>query len=295
MSETLLAILLVTSSAKGSSLVYRWPSTPQTTPRLSRPRPKADSVYLQPDNPWRASNSSDPPPDPSPFFPNDEDYVWKRPSTRDRSMSYSHSHSQSRSRPTSRRASPSTRDADEDQDDSAVDDDYDSLLGYSAKFLARMLAPQRAMCHQQFALVVDGLAFIGHPICAEHDGTWQFKQEKPRAAQRGRGSRKEQSPQVEEKTLTPERSERITSPSKSSWLQTFHLVLIHDLPDPSSYSAGNVAKYFDTVYEQIVFPTTAVLFQEQVLHNYVEVECDLLGALRDSSEGTPCPLLLLLF
>lgn len=289
MSETLLAILLVTSSAKGSSLVYRWPPNPQTTPRLSRPKPKTDSSYLQADNPWRASNSSDiPTHEPKnqvnlfEHFPGNDDYVWKRPSARDRSMSYS----QSRSRPTSRRASPSPRDDDAlDQDDSAVDDDYDSLLGYSAKFLAKMLSPQRSMCHQQFGLVVDDLAFIGHPVCAEQDGTWQFKPEKPKLPPRGRGSRKGQSPHTEEKSLTPERNDRASSPSKSSWLQTFHLVLIHDLPDPSSYSAGNVAKYFDTIYEQVVFTITAVLFQEQVLHNYVEAECDTLGALSDSSEG----------
>ena len=281
MTETLLSILLVTSSAKGSSLVYRWPPTPQTVPRLSRPKSRSDSAYLQADNPSRASNSAgtrDHPGGTFEYWLNEEDYLWKRPRARDRSMSYS----QSRSRPTSRRASPSPRDVDElDQDESAVDDDYDSLLGYSAKFLAKMLSPQRSMCHQQFGLVVDDLAFIGHPVCADQDGTWHFSAEKSKMPSRGRGSRKGQSPHVEDKPGTPERSER----SKSAWLQTFHLVLIHDLPDPSSYSAGNVAKYFDTVYEQVVFPMTAVLFQEQVLYNYVETECDTLGALRESLEG----------
>jgi hypothetical protein len=59
----------------------------------------------------------------------------------------------------------------------------------------------------------------------------------------------------------------------------FHLVLVFDLPDPSSSASGNVARYFDTIYEQIAFTVTAVLFQEQVLSNFVELECDAIGSL----------------
>jgi len=59
----------------------------------------------------------------------------------------------------------------------------------------------------------------------------------------------------------------------------FHLVFVFDLPDPSSSASGNVARYFDTIYEQIAFTVTAVLFQEQVLSNFVETECDAIGSL----------------
>jgi len=59
----------------------------------------------------------------------------------------------------------------------------------------------------------------------------------------------------------------------------FHLVFVFDLPDPSSTNSGNIARYFDTIYEQIAFTVTAVLFQEQVLSNFVETECDAIGSL----------------
>ena len=139
------------------------------------------------------------------------------------------------------------------------------------------------MCHQKFELVVDELAFIGHPVCAEQDGAWSFRQEKSKAAPRGRGSKKGQSPKEEEsKALTPEKSVDGKKPQQdSSWLQMFHLVFVLDLPDPSSSQSGNIAKYFDTIYEQIAFTITAVLYQEQVLHNFVESECDAIGAVEN--------------
>lgn len=139
------------------------------------------------------------------------------------------------------------------------------------------------MCHQKFELVVDELAFIGHPVCAEEDGVWRFRQEKTKAAPRGRGSRRGQSPKEEEsKPLTPEKSVDGKKPQQdSSWLQMFHLVFVLDLPDPSSSQSGNIAKYFDTIYEQIAFTITAVLYQEQVLHNFVESECDAIGVVEN--------------
>jgi nitrogen permease regulator 3-like protein len=72
----------------------------------------------------------------------------------------------------------------------------------------------------------------------------------------------------------------LNSPS-CSWLQTFHFVLVLDLPDPSSSASGNVSKYLDIIYEHIAFTVTAVLYQEQVLSNYVEQESDTLLNLKD--------------
>lgn len=289
MSETLVAIILVTSSAKGSSLVYRWPPEPRITPRLARPRPRHDGVCSHADNPWRAANMTDDIPESAlrcsaTYEDGDEDdYTWRRANdSRGRSTSFS----RSRSHPNSRRASPSRDHALEGPKDSLPHDvRYTQILGYSAEFLAGMLCPHRAMCHQKFELVVDDLAFIGHPVCAEPDGVWRFKPEKVKMPPRGRGSKKGQTPQMDEKPLTPDR----TSPEKSNsknpdqdpWLHTFHLVFVLDLPDPSSSAAGNITKYFDTIYEQAAFTITAVLFQEQVLNNFVEIECDTLGSLKD--------------
>ncbi|KAH9944851.1 nitrogen permease regulator of amino acid transport activity 3-domain-containing protein [Amylocystis lapponica] len=296
MSETLVAILLVTSSAKGSSLVYRWPPAPQSSPRLARPRPTHDMISFQADNPWRASNASDARPSESPVYQDartrgeDDGYLWKRPNTlRNRSLSTSHS----RSRPASRRQSPSKDTGDayslDRAEDASPDDEYDSVLGYSAEFLATLLCPQSAMCHQKFELMVDDLAFIGHPVCAEPSGEWRFKQEKAKLAPRGRVSKKGDSPLITDKSLTPEKTSAAKHLPESSWLQTFHFVLVLDRPDPASSASGDKWKYFDTIYEQIAFTVTAVLYQEQVLHNFVEAECETLGTLKDDyvSRGQP--------
>lgn len=86
----------------------------------------------------------------------------------------------------------------------------------------------------------------------------------------------------EESSDSDSSSDPSTAPnSPSSWLQTFHFVLVLDLPDPSSSASGNVSKYFDIIYEHIAFTVTAVLYQEQVLSNYVEQEADLLLNLKD--------------
>ncbi|GLB40544.1 putative nitrogen Permease regulator of amino acid transport activity 3 [Lyophyllum shimeji] len=276
MAETLLAILLVTTSATEASLVYRWPPSPSTTPRLSRARPAEDTLYhSQLDNPWRASHFPDAaaaqeiPGLSKQSMETEAEYTWHRPdAVRERSQSFS----------------PSTSHPGTGQnlaDKSPVLYDYDHLFGYSADFLASLLCPQASMCHQKFELLVDNLAFIGHPVCAEEAGVWRFKPEKVKAGPRGRESRVGQSASASASPDSRPTSSEKVSP-KSSWLNKFHFVLVLDIPDPSSSASGNVSKYFDIIYEQIAFTVTAVLFQEQVLHNFVETECDLLGRLKES-------------
>jgi len=279
MAETLLAILLVTHSAKGSGLVYRWPPSPVFSPRLSRARPTDTSCASDLDNPWRASRPSDLLPsvittDPPHARDNEMEYQWKRAhAPRERSTSYSHP----ASHPASGRNSPSK---DGSYKDSPVRDEYDHLFGYSSEFLAGLLCPQRSLCHQKFELLVDDLAFLGHPVCAEADGGWRFKPEKIKPSARGRESRNRQNEDAG--SPSPDMPPEKPLTAQGSWLQTFHFVMVLDLPDPSSSASGNVSKYFDIVYEQIAFTVTAVLFQEQVLSNFVEAECDILGSLKDS-------------
>lgn len=142
------------------------------------------------------------------------------------------------------------------------------------------------MCHAKFELIIDDLAFLGHPVCAEPDGEWRFKPEKIKAGSRtredgeGAGSAAQGSEDAGASgvhTRPPEAPSDTKSP-----LQTFHLVLVLDLPDPSSSASGNISKYFNILYEQIAFTLTAVLYQEQVLANFVENECDRLLALKES-------------
>lgn len=273
MSQTLLAVLLVTSSAKGSSLVYRWPPNPSASPRLSRPLPHDSSSPSNLDNPWRASHFSDNPtekdlerPEISEF---DSSYRWKKPASTT-SVTQQESSSSSKNGSYSENEGP------------MVKDEYEHIFGYSSEFLANLLCPNRSMCHQKFELVVDDLAFIGHPVCAEKDDIWRFRPEKLKPGARGRESRNRQSP-GNDKSASPDRSSAEKPAGfHSAWLHTFHFVLVLDLPDPSSSASGNISKYFDVIYEQIAFPVTAVLFQEQVLSNFVEMECDTLGSLKES-------------
>jgi hypothetical protein len=277
MAETLLAVLLVTESAKGSSLVYRWPASPTVSPRLSRPR---ISGAAQPDNPQSAARSPQNSVNPSslamPFFDDSDIYEWKRPNvaTRDRSLSHS------TSRPASGRNTPSP----DDPYELDIKDQYNNLFGYSTEFLAGMLCPKRPLCHHKFELVVDDLTFLGHPVCAEADGVWKFKPERSKRTSRGRGSRNRDLAQVNE-TSPESHDESPTKEERSSvnntWLQTFHFVVVLDLLDPSSSASGNVDRYLDVIYEQICFTVTAALFQEQVLSSFVEAECEVLGALKD--------------
>jgi hypothetical protein len=189
--------------------------------------------------------------------------------------------------------------------DAPLQDEYGALLGYSAEFFAGLLLPKRALCHQKFALAVDDLFFVGHPVCADDDGTWRFKREKDA---RGRGARKRRqsismssmgnvnlstddltsSTDFDSPALEGNGSPGLPPPLPlpppmlpPSWLQTFHVAFVHEVPDPSSQVSGNIGRYFDVIYQQVVFTLTAVLFQEQVLSNFVEKECDVLCALKD--------------
>ncbi|KAG6327012.1 hypothetical protein ID866_12077 [Astraeus odoratus] len=296
MAETLLAFLLVTSSSKGPSVVFRWPPKPETTSRLARPLPHLDG--LESDNPWRAANHTDSSPGATEVFLKDDlrayfssdkaEYQWRSPSViRDRSASFSHDTPS----PTSGCNPPSTEHFFDDGyvDNDSVVDDYHQIFDYSTQLLANMLCPKPSLCHQKFDLMIDDLVFIGHPVCVEDGGHWCFQPEKSTSGSRSRGSMNRNS--VED--IKSERSIREEPPSASqsdnSLLHMFHFVLVLDLPDPSSSTPGNLSKYFDTIYKQIAFTVTAVLFQEQVLSNFVEVECDVLGTLEAEyiSKGAP--------
>lgn len=145
------------------------------------------------------------------------------------------------------------------------------------------------MCHQKFELLVDDLAFIGHPVHVDAEGKWRFKTDKGECHPRA----KETTTTTTNKTQTTTQDDSETSSvtqRTDGWLQSFHLVFICDRPDPSSSASGNLFKYYEIIYEQAAFPTTAVLFQEQVMNNFVEEECDKLGSIKDLalSEGLLC-------
>jgi hypothetical protein len=158
--------------------------------------------------------------------------------------------------------------------------EFDEVLSFTSNQLGRMLTPsKRSLYHQKFELVVDDLVFIGHPVCKDEEGAWKMKADTstPSEIERGRDSRpklvvaKANGHQVEE--------ESALGTSKLSLLDSFHLVLVLDHPDPSSTASGNLSKYFDQIYEHISLPVTTMFLQEQVGSNLVEDECDVLARL----------------
>jgi nitrogen permease regulator 3-like protein len=176
-------------------------------------------------------------------------------------------------------------DLDDAPADAPLHDEYGALFGYAAEFLAGLLLPKRALCHQKFALAVDDLFFIGHPVCADADGMWRFKQENKdvRGRKRHASSSEDVSSSVEFESARETDASELPPPppTLSSWLETFHVAFVHEVPDLSSSASGNIGRYFDIIYQQVAFTLTAVLFQEQVLSNFVEQECNVLSVLKD--------------
>ncbi|CAE6503124.1 unnamed protein product [Rhizoctonia solani] len=178
----LIGILLVSQTAKSSSEVaFRWPPVPSVRPRLSRPRPDK----YEPDGSWRAAYYNS---DTSGSYETggnddddqDDDYEWTRAGVqapRRTSLSYPHSPPRSSRGPTPRTTnyvhSHNPSPAQRHDHDREI---YTNLLGYRSSFLAEILSPKSALCHQKFELVVDELAFLGHPVYAGPDGGWGWEE-----------------------------------------------------------------------------------------------------------------------
>ncbi|QRW12952.1 cutinase [Ceratobasidium sp. AG-Ba] len=180
--NTLIAILLVTQSSKGSNeVVFRWPPIPSVRTRLSRPRPES----AEPDGSWRAAhydidNGYD-----AKLIPDSsedtDDYEWHRSGVqppRRSSVTFPNSPPRTSRGPTPRTPNhPQNSHHPSPAPESNMDRDaYTKLLGYRAAFLADILSPKRSLCHQKFELVVDELAFLGHPVHTGPDGGWGWEE-----------------------------------------------------------------------------------------------------------------------
>lgn len=273
MAQTLLAILFATSSASDHTIAFRWPASPRPFPRLARPRPPSEIRFEHVDASCRAAAYSELPSDDLKKYSspcgNGVDYEWQRPTVkryRSQSLTSSgRSSSGGRRSPVNQRSDHATLHA------NGEISEYDTALGYNVDLLAQLLCPRIDNCHQKFELVVDDLAFIGHPVCVDERGNWSFDKMPGDAA----------TDDCAEGVMDGAALKVNTEASSQSMLQLFHVVFVLDLPDPSSSASGNLNKYFDTIYQNVAFSLTAVLFNEQVLHKYVEREWDLLSKLKE--------------
>ena len=194
--------------------------------------------------------------------------------------------------------------------------DWENILGYDRDFLNSLLTPSRSSCNKRFELVIDDIAFIGHPVCADENGKWSLPYEEEEAEkepERGRGREIErpgsrnmrrfgQTPQeltpvtegvpsdsVSERSIaTTYKSDEEDDPKqagkdevkKYSQLSFFHLVLALDKPDPQlDFDMPGVI--YELLYREVAFKWTAAAFAEQVRADWVGQECLKLSKIRE--------------
>jgi hypothetical protein len=292
MAETLLAILLITSSAEKSTVAFRWPSHPRASPRFIRQKPIIDPVKHA-DAAWWASHYDAPLSSPTggldpkalSELAREEGFQceWRPPGSRSALRKSVSRHRRgpeeagAGSRPGSGRNTPvMTFEEDFFEIEEKTNGEFSDVLGFTTSQLGRMLSPgKRGLYHRKFELVVDDLVFIGHPVCKDEDGVWRERERvgdcpegKEECMGRGRGAGR---------TKAGERA----STSTQTPLNSFHLVLVLDHPDPSSTASGNLAKYFEQIYEHVSVPFARMLLREQAETRLVEIECEYLGVLEE--------------
>ncbi|BGP38026.1 Nitrogen permease regulator 3 [Rhodotorula kratochvilovae] len=84
---------------------------------------------------------------------------------------------------TSSSSSDSGSDSSDDADDRGPDSKH--FLGFSDNVLASLLSPSRELCDQPFELVVDHLAFVGHPVWLGDDEGPRERAEEPKPERGG--------------------------------------------------------------------------------------------------------------
>ncbi|KAK0323626.1 Nitrogen permease regulator 3 [Friedmanniomyces endolithicus] len=141
----LIAVLLITRSRSGPTLVFHYPSVPQATlPRTLANDAEDDASDLDSD---AGAGDDDP----------DRMLSTHRPSAAPPDLD------------SNRGLKP---DIDASRDASSSPDD---LLGYSVDSLERLLSPGAWAAKKKFEICLDGTTFLGHPMYAREDEAWGSK------------------------------------------------------------------------------------------------------------------------
>ncbi|KZO89959.1 hypothetical protein CALVIDRAFT_569470 [Calocera viscosa TUFC12733] len=263
-----------------------------------------------------------------------EDYLWERPSwgsepgTPTSTSGSTSTRARSTSRPpsSSKTSSPSTKDRAEElfdeqaeikhdyetvfdfeaeelfDEQAEIKHDYETVFDFDASTLAEILAPARELCYQKFELIVDDLAFVGHPVCVARDGVWRMDNltaPPPRAdhspeRERGRSLPPATPLNGRSGSSSPPRSppdvQERTQPSQANGthhepISFFHLVLVIDRPDPASYHTSDLSAFLAPYHAQIAFKLTAGLLHEEARAGYVSKHCSQLVEMQESAIG----------
>ena len=180
--SSLLAVLIVGTSSLGSHLIYSYPPSPQPVPRTSRPiystrstRAKAPAKPAMYDS-GSNDNSED---DTSPSSSDDDDD--------DAGELFGQGHH------------PRRGSAEGEREGGGI---LDNFLGFPNTTLAGLLSPNRELCDQPFELVVDHLAFVGHPVWLGEDTHQPEAGPAEEAEQRGRKGQPTSTPQDLQRTFS---------------------------------------------------------------------------------------------
>ncbi|KZT50583.1 hypothetical protein CALCODRAFT_179584 [Calocera cornea HHB12733] len=327
----LIAVLLITTSSSGTSLVFRHPPYPRSSTRLIRPLPYRQGPRHGLDGIYQASHLPDTIDDlreqeeavrdmeeTGAWADDTDDYLWHRPSwgsppgtptsvsggSGGSGGSTGSARGRSTSRPpSSKNTSPSAkeRQAELDLSDGLAYDeqagiraDYDRVLDFDAPTLAEILAPARELCYQKFELVVDDLAFVGHPVCVARDGVWRMDNLSAPPARGASPERERGRSLPPSSTPAPARSgspdvaqARTQTPSTPApeRITFFHLVLVIDRPDPASYHTSDLSAFLAPYHAQIAFKLTAGLLHEEARAAYVSAAVGALLNLQEQALG----------
>ncbi|UZJ55961.1 hypothetical protein CBS101457_005281 [Exobasidium rhododendri] len=293
----LLAVLLVTSSSRGASLTFQYPRCPKVEKRYSRVRYHVDDEVN--DNEGQQfrlhEDEMNEEYDVTLDISDDEDETEESESDisdsfQDLDDTRSEAEGRLRRGELDVASSAGGTGAGGGKERAGASDQrakrlraYQQYLGYDSGILASILAPKRELCHRKFELVIDDLAFIGHPLCVDKAGNWDTDAQQ---LSRGRNqTRKGEivdgytigSPAEDTRTATLEPVSSSQAP-----LTMFHLVLVLDRPDPSPHLPSlDLTTWLQIFYDNIAFKMTAALFAEEVRCEYVTKESERLGLLRD--------------
>ncbi|KAH9961680.1 hypothetical protein BGW80DRAFT_1255787 [Lactifluus volemus] len=116
---------------------------------------------------------------------------------------------------------------------------------HAAEFLAGLLLPKRALCHQRERCVTES---------SPSPSTTSFLSNNPvHKDVRGRGEHKHRVSSSEDVSSFAEFASTFENdggadpptppPTSSYWLETFHVAFVHEVPDPSSSTSGNIASH----------------------------------------------------
>lgn len=126
-----------------------------------------------------------------------------------------------------------------------VEAQYNYALGYSLDFLGDLLTPPRVACNRKFEVCVDELVFIGHPVCTNSDGKWEYPaddsddDDEPRRVSRGR--RMNDTPAPRDVSLLPVAEHPDSPATRFEKLQEDRHSLHRDALNASTHSLANSA------------------------------------------------------